>query len=143
MISESLIPAKEDALQPLTPYKHPLPDSAFSQDHFLVLGGRLNIDPAAFMSNPPARQKEAYELNFPTATPQPPRQRPEVDHDTDTDTDAPFAGVADRSKRARYEDHLVLPQAVQMFRSPIDVGLEKSEGPPQVFVTTSHEVRQE
>jgi hypothetical protein len=135
MTSESVPTANDKTFHPMVPYKRPIPLNAESgsQRHFFELGDRLNIDREALVSGlhaPTPNDKEAFELGGMHM------------HKSSEDDEepAPFAGIADRNKRARYSEFPTLPQVVQKFKSPFETGEKKVGGPTQVFVTTSHTV---
>ena len=101
--------------------------------HFLELSDRLNVqhdEPSITVTpGPTLPPKETYELNSPA-----------TDRPLSISTDAPFAMAADSAQRARYSEFPSLPLAIKDFRSPIDVGQEKSKGPPKVFVSRTVEL---
>ncbi|EIW67343.1 hypothetical protein TREMEDRAFT_69802 [Tremella mesenterica DSM 1558] len=120
------VPTQIPNLHPMIPYKRPLP-SAASHKGFAELGDRLNIEPSGLA---PVLEDdgEGYELS------------PATPHGRFRQEEAPFAGVADKSRKARMSEMPRLPSVLQKFKSPLEVTEHKRQGPPQVFVTTSHTV---
>lgn len=136
-LAEAGAGSQEGNFHPMVPYKRPLPSPHSSKGnahpstpHFMELGERLNIERETMAAGLLAPVIEEHEMS-PTSPSTRWRQQ---------DDEAPFADVIDRSRRARMSEMTNLPRAIQKFKSPIDVGMPQIQGPPQVLVTTSHQV---
>ena len=83
-----------------------------------------------------------HETPKPSVEPKEPQAAltPSPNRGTEAIPDAPFALAADTMRAARFSDFPSLPQAVQQFRSPFEMGLGKPQGPTKVFLSRTVEL---